>query len=52
MLISAPGAPASTTLELGHQLADYVSDLGFTVQLMPVMAHPGSRSAAWARRNP
>ena len=33
--------PGLDYIELGHQLADYVSDLGFThVELMPVMAHP------------
>ena len=33
--------PGLDYTELGHELADYVSDLGFThVELMPVMAHP------------
>jgi 1,4-alpha-glucan branching enzyme len=33
--------PGLDYTQLGHELADYVTDLGFThVELMPVMAHP------------
>src|ERR671931_153721 len=39
------GNRSLTYLELADELADYVSDLGFThVELLPVMAHPFSGS--------